>query len=214
MIAHFLLRNSGWALLLSAAGVAACSNSPPPPADTFVNAAVGGGSLCSTAPSLQTTVRIGTATSGHPNTVQDGGNDRNGNVSVNCTVHPQGSGFSVQAQAVEMGPNGGSLTVDGTVTAMTSTGVSGTFVGPGGTYREQAGAMVNGMADPGCTVTYDYDSGGSVGGVGGDAPVPVSPPIAAGRIWGHIKCPSAQYQSMPGVYCNAEADFIFEQCQQ
>jgi hypothetical protein len=202
-------------LLVSAAGVAACSNSPPAPADTFVNAAVGGGGvMCSTFPSLKTFLQIGTAVAGHPNTVQDGGSDRNANVSVSCTVHPQGNGFDIQLSAIENGTSGGSLTIEsaqgqGTVTTATSNGITASFATPGGVYREQAG---NG--DPGCTITYLYDSGGSVGGVAGDAKVPTDPPIAAGRIWGHIKCPKAQYQSQPGVFCDAEGDFIFEQCNQ
>lgn len=216
MIAHFLLRNSGWALLLSAAGVAACSNSPPPPPDTFVNAALGGGSSCSSYPSPKIWLQIGTATSGHPNTVQDGGNDRNANVSVSCTVHPQGSGFDIQLSAIEDGPNGGSLTItspqgEGKVTTMPSSGISASFVGQGGiVYSENVGANDS----TGCTITYEYDPGGSVGGVAGDQPVPVSPPVAAGRIWGHIKCPNALAQGQPGVSCVAEGDFIFEQCQQ
>lgn len=212
MIAHFLLRHSGWALLLSAAGLAACSGDNPQPADTFVNAAVGGGSKCSTSPSLKELVQIGTATSGHPNTVQDGGQDRNSNVSVSCTVHPQGSGFDVQLSAISA--VNGTLTINspqgkGIVTTMPSTGVSASFSGPAGSFREEPG---NG--DPGCTITYEYDQGGSVGGVAGDATVPVMPPIAGGRIWGHIHCPNAAYVPQPQVFCDAEADFIFEQCNQ
>jgi len=202
-------------LLLSAAGVAACSNSPPPPPDTFVNAAVGGGAKCSTLPGLKVGLQIGTAVAGHPNTVQDQGTDRNATVSVGCTVHPQNNGFDIQLNATSQSVNGGSLVIEspqgkGIVTTMTSSGVSGTFAGQGGTYREIASA-----SDPtACTITYLYDAGGSVGGVAGDEPVPTQPPIAAGRIWGHIKCPNADYQSQPGVFCDAEADFIFEQCNQ
>lgn len=213
---QLLLRHSGWALLLSAAGVAACSNSPPAPPDTFVNAAVGGGSACANYMSLQEFLRIGTATSPNPNTVQDGGQDRNANVSVSCTVHPQGSGFDIELTAIEQGPQGGSLTITspsgaGKVTTMDSSGVSASFVGSGGiSFREEANSN-----DPtGCTISYLYDPGGSVGGVGGDKAVPVSPPIAGGRIWGHIKCPKAVSTAQPNVVCNAEADFIFEQCNQ
>jgi len=220
VISNFPLRHSGWALLVAAAGVAACSNSTNPPPDTFVNAAIGGGTMCSTFPSLKTSLQIGTATAGHPNTVQDGGSDRNANVNVNCTVHPQGSGFDIELTAIENGPQGGSLTITspqgaGTVTAPTGnsssvSGVSASFVSQGGVYREQTGSTDT----TGCTITWLYDAGGSVGGVAGDEKVPTDPPIAAGRIWGHIKCPKAEYQSQPGVLCDAEADFIFEQCNQ
>jgi hypothetical protein len=189
---------------------------PPPPPDTFVNAAVGGGSACTSYPSLTEWLRIGTATAGHPNTVQDGMQSGGASVSLNCAVHPQGNGFDIQLTAIENGPNGGSLTISspqgqGTVTMKPSSGVSATFAGMGGiVFREQAGTN-----DPtGCTITYEYDPTGSTGGVAGDQPVPTSPPIAAGRIWGHIKCPNAVLQTTPAVACDAEADFMFEQCTQ
>ena len=92
---------------------------------------------------------------------------------------------------------------------MASSGISASFAGGGGgVFREEAGST-----DPmGCTITYEYDPFGTTGGVAGDQPVPTSPPIAAGRIWGHIKCPNAVSTSTPGVACDAEADFLFEQC--
>jgi hypothetical protein len=203
-------------MLLAAAGVTACSNSSNPPPDTFINAAVGGGAMCSAYQSLQEWVQIGTATGGHPNTVNDGGQDRNANVSVDCTVHPQGNGFDIQLTAIEQGPEGGSLTItspsgQGTVTTMTSSGVSASFVGKGGINFSE---NVSSTDTKGCTITYVYDPGGSVGGEAGDTPVPVAPPIAAGRIWGHIHCPSVTEADQVGVVCDAEADFIFEQCNQ
>jgi hypothetical protein len=187
-----------------------------PPPDTFVNAAVGGGSACSSFSTLKSFLQIGQATAGHPTTVQDGGQDRNANVTLNCMVHAQGNGFDIELSATENGPQGGSLTIasamgQGTVTKMASSGISASFVGQGGVvFREQAGSN-----DPmGCTITYEYDPSGSIGGVAGDSPVPTSPPIASGRIWGHIKCPNAVEQATPSVLCDAEADFLFEQCQQ
>jgi hypothetical protein len=62
-----------------------------------------------------------------------------------------------------------------------------------------------------CTLTFQYEGG----------PVPASPPIAAGRIWGHVSCPAAQAsgQTVTGPdggsqprQCDGEADFLFEQC--
>jgi hypothetical protein len=191
-------------------GGGADGGSMHPPPDTFVNAAVGGGSACAAYPSLKEWLQIGQAVAGHPNTVQDGGQDRNANVSVSCTVHPQGSGFDVELSAVEAGPQGGSLTItspqgQGIVTTATSSGISASFVVPGGmVFRAQGG----------CTITYQYDPGGSVGGVAGDSPVPTNPPITAGRIWGHIKCPNATATAQSMLVCDAEADFMFEQCTQ
>jgi hypothetical protein len=50
--------------------------------------------------------------------------------------------------------------------------------------------------------------------VTGDGPVPASPPIAAGRIWGHLRCPHAFDNETPSVVCDVEADFMFENCTQ
>lgn len=200
----------------SSSGVTNGGGPSGPAPDTFVNAGVGGGSSCTGHPSLGAFFRIGVATAGHPNTVQDGGQFQDDNVTVACTVHPQGGGFDISLSAITDGPNAGSLSITsppgrGAVTSMPSSGFSASFVGAGGLiYREQAGA-----SDPtGCTITYAYDASGSIGGVAGDTPVPVTPPVAAGRIWGHIKCPNAVATAEPGTVCDAEADFMFEQCTQ
>ena len=59
-----------------------------------------------------------------------------------------------------------------------------------------------------CTISYTYLG----------SAVPISPPIAAGRIWGHVNCPKAvdsgQNNGTGAVTCPASADFLFEQCNQ
>ena len=69
-----------------------------------------------------------------------------------------------------------------------------------GTYRETD-----------CTISFTYQQ----------EAVPDNPPIAAGRIWGHISCPTAQVAGQTVMLpdggtqnrqCDAEADFLFEQC--
>jgi hypothetical protein len=64
-----------------------------------------------------------------------------------------------------------------------------------------------------CTIAFTYDG----------APVPLNPPIAPGRIWGHLSCPNAQRGDISimspdgGVTpatCDTEADFLFENCTQ
>lgn len=58
----------------------------------------------------------------------------------------------------------------GDVTTTTSPGISAYFVNQSGAFTEDVNA-----SDPmGCTITYEYDPGGSPGGVAGDAPVPAS----------------------------------------
>jgi hypothetical protein len=184
-----------------------------PPPDAFVNLAVGGGTACATYPSLEEWALIGTAAPGHPNTVQSAGPYANNSVSVVCVVHPQGNGFDVYANA--HGPQGDGMWFvspkgQGIVTTMTSPGISAYFVNQSGAFTED----VNPSDPMGCTITYEYDPGGSPGGVAGDVPVPASPPIAAGRIWGHIKCPHAFDNATPSVLCDVEADFMFENCTQ
>jgi hypothetical protein len=67
--------------------------------------------------------------------------------------------------------------------------------------------------DENCTITFTYQGN----------TVPDQPPLAAGRIWGHISCPNAEnsgktVQGEDGgtenVTCDGEADFLFEQCGQ
>jgi hypothetical protein len=150
--------------------------------------------------------------------VQDGAQYQGASVAVTCTIHQVGGGFEISLSAIANGPgNGGSLTItspagQGAVTTMPSSGISASFVGGGAglAYREQVSA-----SDPtGCTITYAYDPSGSAGGAAGDVPVPTKPPISARRIWGHIKCPKAALTEQPGIVCDAEADFMFEQCSQ
>jgi hypothetical protein len=70
--------------------------------------------------------------------------------------------------------------------------------GVSGTYSQSA-----------CTLAFTYNG----------TSVPDSPPIAAGRIWGHLSCPVAVGSAGAGggaaaPQCDAEADFLFEQCHQ
>jgi len=146
-------------------------------------------------------LNVGSATAGKPTTVQDGGSNGAGNVAVACKVTPSGNGFDIDLNVDQSGTQGASMTItspagQGAV-AMSgvTTGISATFTSysNGGPYQSNN-----------CTLTFLYQGG----------PVPVSPPVAAGRIWGHVSCPVAQLGGQPGKQCDAEADFLFEQCQQ
>jgi hypothetical protein len=207
----FILRQAGWAGLLAACGAAAaCSSNNPSTPDVFVAATVGVGSdvaLCPFSGAPDQWLDIGVATGGNPTRITSGQTNGAGTVNVNCSVHPDGNGFDVSLSTELDGPNGGSLTIvspgSGTVTTSGGSNISATFGSPGsGDYRESN-----------CTITYTYNN----------MPVPSSPAIAAGRIWGHISCPNAQdaEQTGPGPdggptprSCDAEADFLFEQCGQ
>ncbi|HEY8038602.1 MAG TPA: hypothetical protein VIF15_02365 [Polyangiaceae bacterium] len=205
-----ILRHTGWAALVAAAACAtavACSNNPPAPPDVFMNAQVGTGpsspsQVCNFG-TQQQWLQIGSPTGDKPTTVADGNSQSGGaSVHVTCTVGTGGSGFNISLNAVEDGLSGGSVTVTGTVDTTTGgTGLTGVFQ-----------SQTNGRyADNNCTLTYMYNGN----------PVPVSPPVAAGRIWGHVSCPNAKVSGQPvtlpdgGIVdrqCDGEADFLFEQC--
>jgi hypothetical protein len=161
-------------------------------------------------------VQIGTAAAGHPNTVQDGGQYANNDVAISCTVHADGDGFDLALFANERGPQYDGLWFTSQrglpVTTMPTSHVAAYFTSSTRGVAFSAGANENDVV--GCTITYEYDPGGSLGGLAGDTPVPASPPIAAGRIWGHIKCPNAFDTAMPSVVCDIEGDFMFENCRQ
>ncbi|HEY6462471.1 MAG TPA: hypothetical protein VIY73_20020, partial [Polyangiaceae bacterium] len=180
-------------------------------ADAFVQATMGPGpqspnTLCQLG-TTQPWLAIGAATGDDPTRVKDGSTQSGEAVHVACTVQPSGSGFDVDLSATLAGLQGGSLTItspsgQGAVTlASGATGLTAVFQSAqGGTYQSSD-----------CTLTFQYQGG----------PVPDSPAIAPGRIWGHVSCPAAQRsgQTVPGPdggmqarQCDGEADFLFEDC--
>jgi hypothetical protein len=87
----------------------------------------------------------------------------------------------------------------GAVTQSGGTGITGVFESSmNGRYRETD-----------CTIAFTY-LGQPVG----------QTPLAAGRIWGHLSCPSAALDGSTVMVdggteskqCDGEADFLFEQC--
>jgi hypothetical protein len=206
-------RHAGWLALGVAAVCAAssaCSNNSPSPADAFVDAHVGiGGDPTCNLKVQQTFVGIGTAVAGKPVTVNDGDTQSGSSqVHVSCSVTTAANGFDVSLSASMEGLQGGSLTItsppgQGAVTESGGSGIRGTFQSANsGVYSEND-----------CTITYTYNS----------SAVPDTPAIAAGRIWGHISCPNAKNSGSTtvgadggatNVTCDAEADFLFEQCGQ
>jgi len=152
-------------------------------------------------------LQIGTSTGGNPTRVNDG-DTQNGSqkVQVKCTVSPSGGGFDVQLQATENGV--GTLIItspagQGAVSDQGGQNITGVWESQtNGTYRESD-----------CTISYMYNG----------STVPDSPPIASGRIWGHISCPNAQIGGVTAMLpdggvmdktCDNEADFLFENCGQ
>ena len=206
MILSLLRHSTGWLALLGACGFAvACSSNSTPPADAFVQASVGTGpmsnsSMCPLGGVAAAWLNVGTAVADKPTTVQDGGNNGTGNVAVACKVTPSGNGFDIDISVAQDGSTGASMTITspagmGAVTTSGGTGITATFTSTvdGGPYSSNA-----------CVITYEYMM----------TTVPVDPPVAGGRIWGHIECPAALLSGQPGKQCDARADFLFEQCNQ
>jgi hypothetical protein len=204
------LRFAGWPALLASSALVACSSKPQAP-DAFVFATVNQSSIDHSAcnvSSQQTALSIGTATGTDPTRVSDG-EQQNGaaTVHVTCSVTPSGGGFDIKLVVEQEGLNGGSLTITsppgkGAVSQQGGMGVTGVFQSDAnGSYSETD-----------CTIAYTYGYP--------PAPVPVDTPISAGRIWGHLSCPKANLAGVGTLpdggsqFCDAEADFIFENCGQ
>jgi hypothetical protein len=207
--------NLGWGGLFAACAVAsACSNNPAPVPDAFVNAMMGPGpmspnQICNLG-TQQQWLTIGTGTGNKPTTVSDGNTQSGGAaVHITCTVSASGNGFDISLSSYEEGSQGGSLTIT------SPSGQGAITAGSGGTVHAsfQSPQYGNGWHEEDCQLTFTYNG----------VTVPDSPPVAAGRIWGHIDCPkvtiSGQPQTLPDGgsvdrQCAGAADFLFEQCGQ
>lgn len=204
-----LARHLSWAGLLAACATAvACSSTNNPPPDAFIAAEVGGGSDCNLASPDTAWLPVGTDTGQNPTRVADQGSTGGGTATVTCTVHPQGNGFDIELSVDVAGNPGGNISITspqgaGAVTTSGASGISASF------YSNNRGPYSSDK----CTITYTYMG----------QPVSDNPPIAAGRIWGHVDCPQAveQGQTTTGpdggpatIACHASADFLFEQCNQ
>lgn len=141
------------------------------------------------------------------------GSQEAGSVTVQCTVHPSGSGFHIAiSSSVSNGisGSGGSMVITGNVTCTPSSngcapnggsGLTGTFDNAGITYT-----------DTNCSISYTY--GGNPILLQGPSADQHAPQVAAGRIWGHIDCPNAVTETGQSFTCDANADFVFENCAQ
>jgi hypothetical protein len=135
---------------------------------------------------------LGHATTMRPSTVADG----HAGDQVACTVHPDGAGFDL------------SLAASGSGGALTVTSTSPVVAGGGGGDDALTVVWQSSQTAPAtatnCTLTFTYEGN----------PVPDSPAIAAGRIWGHVSCPQVPLVATGGVApsCDGEADVLFEEC--
>ena len=167
----------------------------PTTPDGFVSATVGTGTQSPLCPlgSAMPWLTVGEATTGKPMTVLSG----NDGVTMTCSVRASGNGYDVSASVTATGRQGGSFTLvsppgTGAVTVSGGQGIQASFgsTAASATYQQSA-----------CVVSFTYLG----------SPVPDSPSVFPGRIWGHLSCPSAT--TAPNTTtCDAEADFLFEEC--
>ncbi len=197
-------------LLLGAGLVAsACGSAPAPPqAYVFLQmsadspAAAG---MCVGYPSDTTLMQIGMP--GNPNAspmptaptrVSTGAQ----HTAIACSVHQEGDSFAINLQIAQgnvAGTGSTTLTVTGVVSASTggtnlTSDVSNTIAGD---YHSTT-----------CSISFDTSKGAGA--------LPAGAPVAPGRIWAHLSCPAAQNSAIttgngPST-CDAETDFIFENC--
>jgi hypothetical protein len=188
----------------------ACSGKPAE-AQAFVSLTMSQGTnsgLCPAYPSAHTIMAVGQP--GMPNSTPPTQPSRvttgAQTVEISCSVHPQGSSFAISLQITQgnvAGNGSSSLTVTGTV----DPSIGGTNV----TGDVFTSSNVGDFSSTACLITFDTPMAGAS---------PAGAPVAGGRIWAHLSCPAVQDQAvmvqsgtiMTPATCDAEADFIFENC--
>src|SRR5579872_621613 len=182
----------------AATSVTATADAGPPPPYGFVSLVVtnqSGNPFCGTS---QTTdwFTLGSATPGKPMTVQSGSTVGDANVTVQCTVHPHSAPSAGFDASVSINVQDAS----GVMNAFVSfDSFGGQLVYAGGTGISAHFTTPSGAIDAsGCTLTFTYQGKRILDGS----------PIGPGHLWGHLSC------SMPKTACDAEADFLVENCSQ
>ncbi len=183
------------AIPLGIALASGCSSSSPAPRAYVSATLTSTGGACSGVQGTQQILTIGTFALNSPTRVAEGGP-----IHITCTVSGSDPNFKVQLSASsDSTVSGGSLQIEGSGISVASGSQSLTAAFVGTNYGEYQGTN--------CTLTYSYDNvtGPGIGGV------------APGRIWGHVSCPGAVNDGLTTTNgqpstCDAEADFVFENC--
>ncbi len=158
---------------------------------------------CTSYPSDTTVVEVGQPGTASSQPVRVTSGTTAPALQISCSVHPQGSSYAVNLQ-ISQGTNlSGSGSMSLTVVGVVDPTAGATMDVLGEVSTNNSGEYTSRT----CSVTF------STPGAGTSSP---SPPIAAGRIWAHLSCPDAQNTALPPGTgpdtCDAEADFIFENC--
>jgi hypothetical protein len=185
----------------------ACSSKPEPP-QAFVMLVMSAShdmpGMCVGYPSDTTIMQVGEP--GNPNalpmaTQPTRVSTGTQSVQIVCSVHPTGSTYDVNLQIAQgdVGMGSSSLTVVATNVDPTNgaMNVSGTV------SNSRAGDYTS----PACAISFTTPGAGAQ---------PAGSPVEPGRIWAHLSCANTTNSAIetgngPST-CDAEVDFIFENC--
>jgi hypothetical protein len=189
----------------------ACSSKPEPP-QAFVmlvmSASQAMPGMCVGYPSDTTIMQVGEP--GNPNALPKATQPTRistgvQSVQIVCTVHPTGSTYDVNLEISQgdMGMGSSSLTVVATNVDPTT----GAMNVNGNVSNSRAGDY----SSSACTISFNTPGTGAS---------PAGSPVEPGRIWAHLSCGEATNSAIttglgagsgPST-CDAEVDFIFENC--
>jgi hypothetical protein len=168
------------------------------------------GSACPAFSSTVTVITVGQAagqTGGDPTPAVLVSNGDNG-VQVKCSVSPPQAGFfdvslSVKKADATGGEASFTLLGEGLVDPMSDPG----FYGTGQLHGSVSTTAFGEYGGSGCSINYNTPIASGQDG----------PPVGVGRIWGHMSCPGLfapdmTTMTLESFWCDAEADFIFEDC--
>jgi hypothetical protein len=200
------LRRAAGAAIACVLGLACSGNKPPVPngfIQAFIGPGNGGSSVCGYQAETQF-IQIGEPTDTEPGTESNGDFQNPGTVMIDCKVDKSGGGnFNIRISAEVNGPMGGSVVIQGTVSATGGSNIVGGFT-----------SSTNGtFSDNNCTIAFTYNMQPVSGQVG--------TPLDSGRIWAHLSCPNATQSGTSEIgddggatqrTCDGEADFLFQNC--
>jgi hypothetical protein len=188
--------------------VGGCSETLPAPAKAIMEAQLSKptGSNCPlggiTFQSIGRFADSTTSTSKSTDPIQDGQIDGTAVVNVSCRVFPNGGLFNFKSVTTKQ--NSGTISMSGNVSSTGESKVQVTLSG---------GELLDRYSQDDCVFTPFHDAGEYDATVDGKATK--LPDIAAGRIWGNVKCNQVvRTDQQPELTCATNIRFRLENCEQ